>query len=135
MKKIFLLSIGLIIVKVSFSFEPTFTKENNTIKSSSEENTQLLYTSNYQQFKTQLLNIKITEVKDYAQLKKRRGKDDYLMLYVAGGIAIATTTLILTNNPDNFVSNSPGSVNTGIAIGGGIACGLIVTKFIIDQNR
>ncbi|MEA2105868.1 MAG: hypothetical protein U9P82_04015 [Bacteroidota bacterium] len=134
MKKIFLLSICLIIVKVSFSFEPTFTNEKNTVKSSVEENKQLLYTPNYQQFKTQLLNIETKEVKDYARLR-RRGKDDYLMLYVAGGIAIATTTLILTNNPDNFVSNSPGSVNTGIAIGGGIACGLIVTKFIIDQNR
>ena len=134
MKKIFLLSICLIIVKVSFCFEPTSIKGKNTVKSTFEENKQLLYTPNYQQFKTQLLNIETKEVKDYAQLR-RRGKDDYLMLYVAGGIAIATATLILANNPDNFVSNSAGSVNTGIAIGGGIACGLIVTKFIIDQNR
>ncbi|HSH53283.1 MAG TPA: hypothetical protein VK982_16270 [Bacteroidales bacterium] len=134
MKKIFLLSICLIIVKISFSFEPRSLNGNNTVKLSFEEDKQLLYAPNYQQFKTQLLNIEINEVQDYAQLR-RRGKDDYLMLYVAGGIVIATATLILTNNPNNFVSNTSGGVNTGIAIAGGIASGLIVTKFIIDQNR
>ncbi|MEE4198099.1 MAG: hypothetical protein V2I54_10675 [Bacteroidales bacterium] len=133
MKKILLLSICIVFVKISFSFEPTYLEVNHQGRKSFEASNQI-HRPNYQQFKTQLLNLETKEIQDYAQLR-RRGKDDYLMLYVAGGIAIATTTLILTNNPDNFISNSAGDVNTGIAIGGGIACALIITKYIIDQNR
>ncbi|MGM0503097.1 MAG: hypothetical protein ACQESQ_00665 [Bacteroidota bacterium] len=136
MKKLFLITFCLLLFKVSYSFEPTLLGDNtaNLHSSLQYENNQIAYNANYQQFKTQFLNLEINESQDYARLR-RRGKDDYLMLYVAGGIAIATTALILTNNPDNFISNSPGDVNTGIAIGGGIACGLIITKFIIDRNR
>jgi len=134
MKKLFLVIFCIIIVKASFAFEPISSNENKRSTLTFKENKQLLHTPNYQQFKTQVLNLEIKETQDYARLR-RRGSDDYLMLYVAGGIAVASATLILTNNPDNFVSNSAGDVNLGIAIGGGIACALIVTKYFIDQNR
>jgi len=57
------------------------------------------------------------------------------MLYVAGGIAVATATLILVNDPENFTSNSASGVNVGIAVGGTIACGMIVAKYFIDKGR
>ena len=57
------------------------------------------------------------------------------MLYVAGRLAVATGVLILTNNPENFVNNSAGDVNMGIAIGGTIACGMFLAKYFIDKNR
>ena len=57
------------------------------------------------------------------------------MLYVAGGLAVATATLILTNDPENFTSNSAGSVNMGIAVGGTLASGMIVAKHFFDKNR
>ena len=134
MKRIFLLLFCLFILKTSFALEPLTAKSNVKDFSNSEFNTQIQFNGNYQQFKTQFINLETKEYHNLANLK-RRGKDDYLMLYVAGGIAVATATLILTNNPENFVTNNASDVNTGIALGGTLACGLIVAKYIIDSNR
>ena len=56
------------------------------------------------------------------------------MLYVAGGILVATGVLILANNPDNFVSNSTTDAYLGIAIGGTVSSGMIVAKFFFDRR-
>lgn len=134
MKRIFLLLFCLFVLKTSFALEPLASTTHAKDFSNTEFNTQIQYSANYQQFKTQFINLETKEYQNLASLRKR-GKDDYLMLYVAGGIAVATAALILTNNPENFVTNNASDVNTGIALGGTLACGLIVAKFIVDRNR
>lgn len=134
MKRIFLLFFCLFILKTSFAIEPLLQTTHAKDFSNTEFNTQIRYNANYQQFKTQFINLETKEYRNHASLRKRV-EDDYLMLYVAGGIAVATAALILTNNPDNFITNNPSDVNTGIAVGGSLACGLIIVKFIVDRNR
>lgn len=133
MKKIILLFFCLIIFKLSYSLNPGTT--NNALLLNTQKSSELTLNRNYQQFKYQLVNLDITENVDYANLARRRKKNDNLMLYVAGGIAVATVTLILTNNPENFTSNSASGVNLGIAAGGTLACGMIVAKYFIDKGR
>ncbi|MFP4025280.1 MAG: hypothetical protein ACLFVR_12215 [Thiohalospira sp.] len=134
MKKLLLITFCLLLFKASFSLEPLSVKDKTGSLSQVDANTELILNTNYQQFRTQILSLETKQPHDFSNIR-RRGKDDYLMLYVAGGIAVATAALILTNNPDNFVTNNASDVNTGIALGGTFACGLIVTKFIIDRNR
>lgn len=135
MRKIIALLIFTFICQLSFSFEPS---SNENLKYNSESN-QIELNQNYQQFKYQVINLsesKLDPLSESSFMKRRRRKkNDNLMLYVAGGLAVATTTLILANDPDNFTSNSSTSVNVGIAVGGTIACGMIVAKFLIDKNR
>jgi len=61
MKKLFLVSFCIIIVKASFAFEPISSNENKRSTLTFKENKQLLHTPNYQQFKTQVLNLEIKE--------------------------------------------------------------------------
>jgi hypothetical protein len=95
----------------------------------------LLLNQNYQQFQLQLINMDESQVLIHQSLIKRKKKNDYLMLYVAGGLLAATGVLILANNPDNYVSNSSGDAYLGIAIGGTVASGMIIAKFFIDRKR
>jgi len=133
MKKGFLFILCIFFIKSIFAIEPVnseklFVLDLNTTTS------ELSISPNYQQFKVQLLNTEITDMHDFSALKRKK-KSDNLMLYVAGGIAVATLTLILTNNPENFTSNSASGVNLGIAAGGTIASGMIVAKFFLDKKR
>ncbi len=133
MRKIILIFICLLFISTSYSFTPTVT-ENLSLNSKFDTKTVGL-NPNYQQFKSQVINFETIDFVDYANLKRRRKKQDNLMLYVAGGLAVATGVLILANDPENFVSNSTSSVNFGIAIGGTLACGLIVVKHFVDKRR
>lgn len=133
MRKIVLLFFCLVLYKLSYSLSPG--ESNNALLFNTNKSSELSVNNTYQQFKYQLVNLETTEYINYANLARRRKKDDKLMLYVAGGIAVATATLILTNNPDNFTSNSASGVNLGIAAGGTIACGMIVAKYFIDKGR
>lgn len=136
MKKIILALICILFYTTSFSIEPIST-ENLTLNYSSKTESFSL-NQNYQQFKYQIINLEITDLDLIGQSsfkKRRRKKIDNLMLYVAGGLAAATVTLILVNDPENFTSNSASSVNVGIAVGGTLACGMIVAKFFIDKRR
>lgn len=138
MKKFLLISLCVFSFHFLYSNNPIASnsiifEEDNSININ-KENTPL--NLNYQQFKHQVVNFESNNAIDYGYLKKRRSsKDDNLMLYVAGGLAVATTTLILTNDPENFTTNSAGSVNMGIAIGGTVGCALFVTKYFIDKSR
>lgn len=96
---------------------------------------ELLLNQNYQLFQLQLVNMDESQVLIHQSLIKRKKKNDYLMLYVAGGLLAATGVLILANNPDNYVSNSSGDAYLGIAIGGTVASGMIIAKFFIDRKR
>jgi len=89
----------------------------------------------YQQFKMAFatLNDNLQDRKPAAYAMPYRS-EDYTMLYVAGGIVVASVALILLNNPNNYESNSVGEVNSGIAIGGGIAAGMFTTKFFLDKK-
>lgn len=133
MRKILLFIFCLLFFKLSYSLSPGESK--STFLLNTQTSTELLLNKNYQQFKYQIVNFESSELVNYASLKKKKKKNANLMLYVAGGIAVATATLILTNNPENFTSNSASGVNLGIAAGGTIACGMIVTKFFIDKSR
>ena len=132
MKRFLLVIICLLFFSLSYSITP-FESQNLTLKTS---NSEVLLSNNYQQFKHQIVNFETTDLTDYANLKKRRRKkQDNLMLYVAGGLAVATGVLILTNNPENFANNSASDVNMGIAIGGTLACGMFLAKYFIDKSR
>lgn len=137
MKKLVLLIICLFFINLSYSISPA--KSNNALLFNvvEEDNKEIVANKNYQQFKYQMLNLKSNTSFDNKHLKPRRRKkkNDNLMLYVAGGLAVATATLILANDPENFTTNSPAGVNTGIAIAGTVACGMIVAKFYIDKGR
>ena len=134
MKKIILLIFCLLFFKISYSLSPG--ESNNALLLNTYNNSEVTLNKNYQQFKFQVVNFETQNLADYASLKKRRKKKSAdLMLYVAGGIAVATVTLILANDPDNFTSNSASSVNLGIAAGGTLACGMIVAKYFVDKGR
>ncbi|OFX83274.1 MAG: hypothetical protein A2W99_12340 [Bacteroidetes bacterium GWF2_33_16] len=96
--------------------------------------TQPLMDQNYQQFQLQLINLESNNRMIPESLLKKKKKNDYFMLYVAGGLLAATGILILSNNPDNFVSNSTTDAYLGIAIGGTVASGMIIAKFFIDKK-
>lgn len=134
MRKILLFIICILFFKISYSLNPG--ESNNALLLNTYNNSEVTLNKNYQQFKFQVVNFEAQNLADYASLKKRKkSKSADLMLYVAGGIAVATVTLILTNNPDNFTSNSASGVNLGIAAGGTIACGMIVAKYFVDKRR
>lgn len=134
MKKNLLIILCLIFVQVAYANNPVGLEHSLLLNSNTSS--ELKLNPNYQQFKFQVTNFETNNIVDYANLKKRRkNKSDNLMLYVAGGLAAATATLILVNDPDNFTSNSASGVNLGIATGGTVACGLIVTKFFLDRRR
>ncbi len=134
MRKILLFIICILFFKISYSLSPG--ESNNALLLNTYNNSEVTLNKNYQQFKFQVVNFEAQNLADYASLKKRKkSKSADLMLYVAGGIAVATVTLILVNDPDNFTSNSTSGVNLGIAAGGTIACGMIVAKYFIDKRR
>lgn len=134
MRKIILFIFCILFFKISYSLSPG--ESNNALLLNTYNYSEVTLNKNYQQFKFQVVNFETQNLADYASLKKRRKKKSAdLMLYVAGGIAVATATLILANDPDNFTSNSASSVNLGIAAGGTIACGMIVAKYFVDKGR
>ncbi len=134
MRKILLFIICILFFKISYSISPG--ESNNALLLNTYNNSEITLNKNYQQFKFQVVNFEAQNLADYASLKKRRkSKSSDLMLYVAGGIAVATVTLILVNDPDNFTSNSVSGVNLGIAAAGTVACGMIVAKYFIDKRR
>lgn len=135
MKKIILLILCIYFFNQSYSISPV--ESNNALLLNINNETKVNINNNYQQFKYQVVNFETTNLIDYSYLKKKRRKkkNENLMLYVAGGLAVATATLILTNDPDNFTSNSASSVNLGIAVGGTLASGMIVVKHFYDKGR
>lgn len=133
MKKITIIIFCILFFKLSYSLSPGET--NNALLLNKYNTPEVKLNTSYQQFKFQVINLETTSSPDYALKRKRRKKSDDLMLYVAGGLAVATATLILANDPENFTSNSATSVNVGIAVGGTVACGIIVAKYFIDKGR
>ena len=133
MKRILLFIFCLLFFKLSYSLSPG--ESNNALLLNTYNKPDVKLSKNYQQFKFQVISFESNNLANYANLKKRKKKSDDLMLYVAGGLAVATVTLILANDPQNFTSNSASSVNLGIAIGGTLASGMIVAKYFIDKRR
>lgn len=133
MKKIILLLSCLFFFNLSYSISPS--ESNNALFLNVSNTAKININKSYQQFKYQVVNLETTNIADFSYLKKKKKKKDNLMLYVAGGLAVATATLILTNNPENFTSNSASGVNLGIAVGGTMASGLFVAKHFYDKGR
>lgn len=137
MKKVIVAILFIFLYNLSYSLEP-ISIDNTKLQYNSSSN-KIELNNNYQQFKYQVINFDNTE-KDLLgessfMKRRRRKKNDNLMLYVAGGLAVATATLILVNDPDNFTSNSASSVNLGIAVAGTLASGMILAKYFIDKSR
>ena len=131
---LFLILILFIFIDPSYAFDPETNSTHSVLLNNSNQ-AQITLEQNYQQFKVQLINLEKNNYTIPASLLKKKKKSDNLMLYVAGGLMVATGILILTNNPDHFVSNSASDANLGIAIGGTVATGMIVAKFFIDRKR
>ncbi len=130
MKRILpLLIILFIAASEGYSFEPS----HPALKEKPKTQT-LVLKGNYQQFQTEFSNYKEFQQHDFSHITAR-GKDDYFMLYVAGGLVVATTTLILTNSGENLTTTTKSEANLGIAAGGFVATGMILTKFFIDRSR
>src|SRR6056297_239366 len=130
MKRILTLLLMLFIaISESYSFEPS----HPALKEKPNSQT-LMLQGNYQQFRTEFSNYKELEQHDFSNITAR-GKDDYFMLYVAGGLVVATTTLILTNSGENLTTTTKSEANLGIAAGGFVATGMILTKYFIDRSR
>ena len=123
MRRFTIIIIFIAISITCFSEENTTTSTTNNIEQK----------ANYQQFKRQFANINFASSNDFSHIGRGR-KDDKLMLYVAGGIALGTTTLVLINNPDNAAMPNIKQANIGVIVGGIIATGMIVTKYFIDKR-
>ncbi len=141
MKKLIIFTICVLFFKLSYSLSPGETNnallfnKYNTNTSEVKLNSELKLNNSYQQFKFQVVNLETSSLEVAYYKKRRRKKSDDLMLYVAGGLAVATATLILANDPENFTSNSTSGVNLGIAVAGTLTCGIIVAKYFIDKGR
>jgi hypothetical protein len=64
-----------------------------------------------------------------------RGRDDYTMLYVAGGSLVLTAGFILLNGENEYTGEFFDEANTGMLIGGGVSALVFTTKFFIDKYR
>lgn len=87
---------------------------------------------NYHLFKHRFLGLEKTQSTIPAANFRRQ--NDYTMLYVAGGILVATSTFIFINgynSKEGYFSSS----NTGIIIGGSLSSILFITKYYVDQNK
>jgi hypothetical protein len=133
-KIVFFFILLVIFTKPVSAIEPE-NNTNNSVITTDIFPQQLLLDQNYQLFQLQLVNLESNSPDISGSLLMKKKKNDYFMLYVAGGLLVATGVLILTNNPDNFVSNNTTDAYLGIAIGGTVASGLIVAKFFIDRKR
>ncbi|MBS3769213.1 MAG: hypothetical protein V5A47_13680 [Bacteroidales bacterium] len=85
---------------------------------------------NYQLFKHQLIHL--NKKQNNPPIFNFRRGTDFTMLYVAGGLLLATSTFVLVNgynNEDGYFSQT----NTGVIIGGSISTAVLITKFFLDQ--
>ncbi len=129
MKKLLLLSILFLFCANAFGEKNAETENITTETTYSPENN---LPGNYQQFKLTLLNLDRNS-KRVPKNNYQQG-DDYLMLYVAGGLVVVTAAIVLLNGKSEF-EQGLGQTNTGLIIGGGVMTTLITTKYFIDQNR
>ncbi|MFP4604447.1 MAG: hypothetical protein ACLFNJ_03625, partial [Bacteroidales bacterium] len=99
--------------------------DNNSIVIAEEDNIvrETNLPSAYQEFRYSFLNMDNQAKKN--PLANFQFDDDYFVLYIAGGIAVATTAIVLLNDPGQY-ENGIGQTNTGIIIGGGIMSSLLV---------
>ncbi len=129
MNKIVLLS--LIFAFINLQAFSSVDGDENELTTTQEQQ----YAKSYQQLKTAFSHFSMEKRGRVPAPYATAGqKDDKIMLYVAGGLVVASAALILLNNPNNYASNSATEVNTGIAIGGGVAAGLFATKYFLDTN-
>lgn len=132
MKRLIILTFSILIMHSAFADK----RNNGNIQQVANAKTTSLRTtqlpSNYKQFQYQFLNHN-TESHGI-QSTNYRGEDDYTMLYVAGGITIATTSFILINGNNKYTGDF-GAANTGMLIGGSVSTILLVTKYFIDKYR
>jgi hypothetical protein len=133
MKKLIILIISLLFVlpAIADNDQDNMSSVNTNEVTSKIGQTQL--PSNYQHFKYQLLN---TNVKGTGiPAANYRGRDDYTMLYVAGGALVITGGFLLLNGKNEYSGEFLDESNTGILVGGGVSALVFTAKFFIDKYR
>ncbi|MFP4621268.1 MAG: hypothetical protein ACLFM7_08145 [Bacteroidales bacterium] len=88
--------------------------------------------ANYQQLKHRMLRLDSKQ--NGFQFPGSFDQSDLTMLYVSGGLLLATSTFVFLNgykSEEGYFSRS----NAGVIIGGGISAAVLITKFIIDEYR
>jgi len=134
-KPIAMNKILLLILSISFITSNAFSATDGEESKIAITSKQAQNSRTYQQLKVEFAYLS-SEAKGRvpAPYATAAQKDDKLMLYVAGGLVVASAALILFNNPNNFAGNSASEVNTGIALGGGVAAGLFASKYFLDTK-
>lgn len=132
MKKFILSFFSLFFIQ--FAFAANGNKTTLTDKENHSDNLIQQHTiaRNYQLFKYEFLNQETMPTG--IPSANYRGRTDNTMLYVAGGMAVITTALVVlsANSGD---SDGLGDAGTGILIGGGLSTAIITTKFFVDKYR
>ena len=131
MKRLIILTFSILIMHTAFADKGNNDAMPNAATTKPVSLTQL--PSNYQQFQYHLLNHN-TKGNGIQSTNFNGGSDDYTVLYVAGGIAVVTTSFILLNGKNEYTGDF-GPSNRGMLIGGSISTAVLVTKYFIDKYR
>ena len=132
MKRILILVLCIVSVHVVFAGNKTHMNGPGPSQSQQESTYDNQIPANYQQFKHSLL-YQETQLGGIPA-SNYRGRTDNTMLYVAGGMAVVTTALVvLSSNSDD--ASGLGDAGTGILIGGGLSTVIFTTKFFVDKYR
>jgi hypothetical protein len=121
----------LLFAIISFKAFCSFDGDETELTTSQQQ----AHTQSYQQLKSEFAHLSLeNRGRVPAPYATASQKDDKIMLYVAGGLVVASAALIILNNPNNYANNSASEVNTGIALGGGVAAGLFASKYFLDKK-
>ncbi|MGM0497569.1 MAG: hypothetical protein ACQESJ_06600 [Bacteroidota bacterium] len=132
MKRLIILTFGILIMHTAFAGNENYESIANDANEKNTSSTTTQLPSNYEQFQYRFLNQNTGT--NGVQSINFNGGDDYTVLYVAGGIAILTTSFIMLNGNNEYTGEF-GAANTGILIGGSVSSAVLITKFFIDKYR
>jgi len=124
------LAIALVLFLMNISMGAQGTLPENKDIPGQNQITENSLPANYQQLKYRLLHLE--NKKNSFPAPSFQGQTNLTMLYVAGGLLVATSAFVFLNgynNEQGYFSQA----NTGIIIGGGFSTVIFVTKFFVDQ--
>ena len=132
MKKLILLFLSIMFMHCAFADGDNNNTSNDNESTTSQTEAYSKLPANYQYFKHCLLDHNTR--KQGIPVSNYRGGDDYIPLFIAGGILVATAGFVLINGKDEYTGKL-GEANTGIIIGGGVSAIVITSKFFIEKYR
>jgi len=132
MKKLILLFLSIMFMHCAFADEDNDNISNGSTATPSQTTAHSKLPANYQYFKHCLLEHNTR--KQGIPASNYQGGDDFIPLYIAGGILAVTAGFVLINGKDEYTGKL-GEANTGIIIGGGVSTVVLTSKFFIDKLR